>query len=318
MTAGSDDVSPRGGEGVAAVRAGLRAPLRRGRGRAVGLGVLLGLAALVTGAGMVRAADDAGIMSFFREEAARRLPAPVARVVVPAAVAQPARSAAAAPKAQPLRVASATASARAAGPVTGRSVCVRLCDGYFFPLGNLASDRDRPLHQASCEAACPQAEMALFTLPRGSADIGAARGSDGRPYRSLPQAFAHQSRRPAACSCQGPDNIASRLNPAQDPTLRRGDVIVGAVSAVAFAGERQGFEDFRRTRALGASARRQVDTLLAVSAREATREALLRTMRVVTLEPARPAASRGFTAVEPAGGFGGVGRVASSSFVALN
>jgi hypothetical protein len=218
---------------------------------------------------------------------------------------------------KPARVATNAASPAAPPAATGRSVCVRLCDGYFFPLGTLASARDRPLHQASCEAACPHAEVALFTLARASSDIGGARGPDGRPYRLLPQAFAHQSRRTPGCSCQGPDNVASRMNPALDPTLRRGDVIVGAVSAMAYAGG-GGFEDFRRTRALGASARRQVDTLLAVSAREATREAMLRAMRVVTLEPARPAGARGFTAVEPAGGFGGVGRVASSAFVALN
>jgi hypothetical protein len=317
MIAGSDDVSPGAGISVAAVRAGLRAPVRR-RGRAVGLGLVLGLFTLVAGAGMVRAADDAGILSFFREEAARRLPAPVARVVVPAAAAQPVRAVAAPAVQRPVRVASNAASPAASQASTGRSVCVRLCDGYFFPLGTLASNRDRPLHQASCETACPNAEMALFTLARGSSDIGGARGPDGRPYRGLPQAFAHQSRRTPGCSCQGPDNIASRIDPALDPTLRRGDVIVGRASALAYAGGRGGFEDFRRTRILGPTARRQVDTLLAVSAREATREALLRTMRVVTLEPARPAGSRGFTAVEPSGGFGGVGRVASSSFVALN
>ncbi|HYF55503.1 MAG TPA: DUF2865 domain-containing protein [Salinarimonas sp.] len=313
---------------LAALRARMRAAPRRPWRAVLGLA----LAALVAGAGAGLAHDDAGILTFFREEAARRLPAPVAAVVAAAprpaqgparvARAEPRRETPRGPRVDPVpRAASVATAAASVRPSTGRTACVRLCDGYHFPLGPIASAGDRPVHQAACEAACPHARVALFTLAPGVADIGGARGPDGILYRALPQAFAHQSRRVADCSCQGPDNVARRIDPAADRTLRRGDLIVGRASAQAYAGRAGAFEDFRRSRALSPVARRQVDALLAVSVREARREAFLRTMTVVRVEAsaAAPGRSAAFAPVErSASGFGTVRVVASSPFVAIN
>jgi hypothetical protein len=306
------------------VRAVAGAATRPGRGRARLAGVAVALAVLVAGAGVGFARDDGGMLDFLREEAARRLPAAAAVATPPAAPARPAASQAAPARFAaidrdpPARIAAAPAYSPRA--TTGRSVCVRLCDGYFFPLGTLASGADIPRHQEACEAACPHAPVALFTLAPGATDVARARGPDGVLYRALPQAFAHQRRRVAGCSCQGPDNIARGIDPLRDPTLRRGDVVVAGMSARAYAGGDGGFDDFRRSRALTPTARRQVDALLAVSSREATREAFMRTMRIVALEPPRQVVAGGaFAPIQPvAAGFGAVRTGAGASFVAVN
>lgn len=105
------------------------------------------------------------------------------------------------------------------------SFCVRTCDGYYFPLGDLDNSRDLSLHEESCRAACPSAETVLF-VSRGSRDIAdAVSRSDGAPYTALPTAFLHRDTRVAGCSCKRPDGM-TQLMSRPDRTLRPGDVLV--------------------------------------------------------------------------------------------
>jgi hypothetical protein len=97
-------------------------------------------------------------------------------------------------------------------PVEGglRTLCVRTCDGAFFPISSNASTLDFRRQAAVCDRMCPGTETQLYyhsMQDQESADMISA--SSGEPYRSLPTAFAYRNvsaaTRSPSCSC----NMAS-------------------------------------------------------------------------------------------------------------
>lgn len=84
----------------------------------------------------------------------------------------------------------------------GRTLCVRLCDGYYFPIANRSS-RDRIKTDAetcqSMHAAEGQAE--LFVEPR-LGDVAASASADGKRYGDLEHAFRFQNAYIPACHAQ--------------------------------------------------------------------------------------------------------------------
>ncbi|HEY1941583.1 MAG TPA: DUF2865 domain-containing protein [Roseiarcus sp.] len=120
------------------------------------------------------------------------------------------------------------------GPLASRRpVCVRLCDGYFFPLSVAgASSRES---QAACSDLCPGAATAVYDLPPGSDRIEDAVSATGAPYTSLDAALRYRSGRAPACSCQA---TAARRSPYwEDPTLRKGDVVATPSGFQAYRAE---------------------------------------------------------------------------------
>ncbi len=88
------------------------------------------------------------------------------------------------------------------GLYTATNYCVRLCDGFAFPVGR-AGMGDEAAHEAACRMACPDAQTALFTMPRGAKDFSEAyspRG--GASYSALPTAFRYRDRYDKACTCR--------------------------------------------------------------------------------------------------------------------
>lgn len=86
-----------------------------------------------------------------------------------------------------------------------RTLCVRTCDGYFFPMSTIASVGDFQRDQARCEAACPGTNVELFYSERGDTKAGDMLSSvTGGPYRQLPNAFVFKRldvTREPSCSC---------------------------------------------------------------------------------------------------------------------
>lgn len=77
-------------------------------------------------------------------------------------------------------------------------VCVRLCDGYFFPLGQRVSvDQDQNADEM-CQRRCPAAETQAFSKP---GDIDTAVNGSGRRYASLPNAYRYRRSFDATCTC---------------------------------------------------------------------------------------------------------------------
>ncbi len=88
-----------------------------------------------------------------------------------------------------------------ASPTTYRTVCVRLCDGFYFPISG-ATTRGRFYRDAKvCQESCGS-EARLFYLPRGSDDVEHMTDLSGRGYGHLPQAFLYRKELVAGCACK--------------------------------------------------------------------------------------------------------------------
>jgi hypothetical protein len=107
----------------------------------------------------------------------------------------------------------------------GRPVCVRTCDGFFFPLSNSPGGRDN--QEDMCQALCPAAETEVFYMA-GDGDIQNASRRGGGSYAGLANAGRYLRQFDASCSCkkQG-QSWAQALAEAEDMLdRRRGDVMV--------------------------------------------------------------------------------------------
>jgi hypothetical protein len=81
------------------------------------------------------------------------------------------------------------------------AVCVRTCDGSFFPVSySGAGSRSDSLEEV-CRALCPNADMALYSFPFGGT-IDEAESASGEPYADLPNAGKFQQTNDPACSCR--------------------------------------------------------------------------------------------------------------------
>ncbi|RWK08497.1 DUF2865 domain-containing protein [Mesorhizobium sp.] len=85
------------------------------------------------------------------------------------------------------------------------TICVRTCDGYFFPMSNAASYGDFERDQKNCESSCPGTEMQVFYKQGMDDDAGNMTSSvTGQPYSELPTAYLYKQAnysRPPQCGC---------------------------------------------------------------------------------------------------------------------
>lgn len=79
------------------------------------------------------------------------------------------------------------------------ALCVRHCDGYFFPLSY--SPRGGASLSDFCKASCPNAEVSVYTRVPGQ-EIQTAVGLDGKPYMDLPAALKYQKSLDPSCTCR--------------------------------------------------------------------------------------------------------------------
>ncbi|HEX2553256.1 MAG TPA: DUF2865 domain-containing protein [Microvirga sp.] len=112
-----------------------------------------------------------------------------------------------------------------------RTVCVRACDGYFFPLSNTPSGRES--EDTMCRALCPGAETAAYTMPGGDDGLDNAISAKGKPYAQLANAFKFRKAFDPSCSCKKPgQSWAVALREAEKMIdRRRGDIVVTAQKA---------------------------------------------------------------------------------------
>ncbi|WP_043161774.1 DUF2865 domain-containing protein [Bradyrhizobium sp. Ai1a-2] len=117
---------------------------------------------------------------------------------------------------------------------TYRTVCVRSCDGAYFPVsfatvqGRFADD------EKTCKAQCPAAEATLFAYRNPGEDINQAVSISGQPYTSLPNAFKFRTEFNPSCSCKPAGQTwAEALKSVDDKAAveQQGDIIVTEESA---------------------------------------------------------------------------------------
>lgn len=84
---------------------------------------------------------------------------------------------------------------------TYRTLCVRACDGYYFPIsfstvaGQFASD------EQACRARCPAADVALYIHRNPGEEADQMVSLSGQPYTALPAAFRYRKEYDPSCGC---------------------------------------------------------------------------------------------------------------------
>lgn len=83
---------------------------------------------------------------------------------------------------------------------TYRTVCVRLCDGFYWPI-SYSTTRDRfERDQTTCESSC-NSPARLYVYRNPGADIDEMKTVDSEPYSKLPTAFKYRTSYDAQCRC---------------------------------------------------------------------------------------------------------------------
>jgi hypothetical protein len=122
------------------------------------------------------------------------------------------------------------------GPQSGtyRTVCVRSCDGGYFPISFATVPGRFPDDEKSCKALCPAAEATLFTYRNPGEDINSAVSINGAPYSSSPNAFRYRQEFNPSCACKAAGQTWSdALKDVDDKAAaeQQGDIIVTEESA---------------------------------------------------------------------------------------
>ena len=111
-----------------------------------------------------------------------------------------------------------------------RTMCVRTCDGYYFPVSNSVPASGFARDQAACQSLCPGTDVELhYHRMQGQEADDMVSAVTGQPYRQMKNAFVYRKPNasvPEACSC-----TTSTANPQS-----RGFAVIGGEYAPPAAG----------------------------------------------------------------------------------
>ncbi|MCV0398118.1 MAG: DUF2865 domain-containing protein [Rhizobiaceae bacterium] len=102
-----------------------------------------------------------------------------------------------------------------------RTMCVRTCDGYYFPMSHSSTPDDFDRDRAGCRSMCPGAETRLYAHRLDQESNTMISVDEGQPYAALPTAFAYKDASftaPQGCSCRSSSrNFAIIAGEARQP-----------------------------------------------------------------------------------------------------
>jgi hypothetical protein len=107
-----------------------------------------------------------------------------------------------------------------APPGNYRTLCVRTCDGYYFPMSSSSSPSDFERDQANCQSSCPGTEVQIYYHRTSEESDAMLSGLSGQPYADLPSAWLYKQtgvQSPPGCTC----------SPLQDDEARNYSIIAG-------------------------------------------------------------------------------------------
>lgn len=84
---------------------------------------------------------------------------------------------------------------------TFKTVCVRMCDGYYFPISYSTMQSQFRKDADVCQAKCA-APAELFYYQNPGAEMDQAVSVSGQPYSKMPNAFRHRREYVEGCSCR--------------------------------------------------------------------------------------------------------------------
>jgi hypothetical protein len=122
------------------------------------------------------------------------------------------------------------------GPQSGtyRTVCVRTCDGGYFPISFATVPARFPDDDKTCKALCPATEANLYSYRNPGEDMNQAVSINGQPYSSSPNAFRFRQEFNPSCACKAAGQTWSdALKSIDDKAAaeQQGDIIVTEESA---------------------------------------------------------------------------------------
>jgi hypothetical protein len=84
---------------------------------------------------------------------------------------------------------------------TYRTLCVRLCDGFYFPVSNAVPGSGLARDADMCTASCGS-EARLFYYPNAGGEIESMVDLTGMAYTALPNAFKYRKTLVEGCRCR--------------------------------------------------------------------------------------------------------------------
>ena len=126
------------------------------------------------------------------------------------------------------------------GPQSGtfRTVCVRTCDGAYFPISFATMPARFPDDEKTCKALCPATEAMLYAYRNPGEDMNQAVSIGGQPYSQMPNAFRFRQEFNPSCACKAAGQTWSdALKNVDDKAAaeQQGDIIVTDESAKKMA-----------------------------------------------------------------------------------
>jgi hypothetical protein len=85
-----------------------------------------------------------------------------------------------------------------------RTVCVRKCDGYYFPISFSTTPENFYRDRGVCQAMCPAAEAELYYHPDPTSDPPDMYSLSGQAYSQLANAYRHRKEYDPSCTCGRP------------------------------------------------------------------------------------------------------------------
>ena len=117
---------------------------------------------------------------------------------------------------------------------TYRTVCVRTCDGAYFPVSFATVQGRFQDDERTCKALCPATEATLFAYRNPGEDINQAVSLNGQNYSALPNAFKFRTEFNPSCACKAAGQSWSEALKSVDDKAaveQQGDIIVTEESA---------------------------------------------------------------------------------------
>jgi hypothetical protein len=117
---------------------------------------------------------------------------------------------------------------------TFRTVCVRTCDGAYFPISFATMPARFPDDERACKAQCPATEATLYAYRNPGEDVSQAVSISGQPYSQMPNAFRYRQEFNPSCACKAAGQTWSdALKNIDDKAAaeQQGDIIVTDESA---------------------------------------------------------------------------------------
>jgi hypothetical protein len=105
------------------------------------------------------------------------------------------------------------------GGGTYRTLCVRTCDGYYFPISFSTTSENFTHDSQICQAMCPGARAELYYHNNPGGGPETMTSITGAPYTALATAFQYRTSLNPACTCKpaGGYTVASLATGEQQP-----------------------------------------------------------------------------------------------------